>query len=261
MTADLLTTQQDAALGSLKLRRSGSADASFKLFDWCAEAITSRDKLALDVGKLKREHDALKALVAEETAKIKDLARSKEEFETSHDSWLKDLLNEKKVKIRTQEQLLATAHVDPAKLAAATASMTAAGASRRSKRKADDSEADDDSNDGADKMDVDAQGGADSHDEELDDADRATTASEETASGSEHDPTPEKSGDKASRASSAAASSGKAREVGHNLRDKKVVTPDESEDEAPPRKRSPATKKKPEPAPEVDDDDVSTQSE
>lgn len=188
--ANAPTTQQDTALGSLKLRKSNKAEGSIDLFDWCAEAITARDKLAHDVGKLKREHDSLMAVVAEETAKIKDLARSKQEFETTHDSWLKDLLNEKKVKIRTQEQLLATAHVDPDKLAAATASKTGAGVSRRGKRKADASEADDASSDGADQMDLDVQDGPESH-EELGNDDRATTASEETISDPEPDTTQE----------------------------------------------------------------------
>lgn len=263
ITANPPNLQQDVTLGSLKLRKSEKARDSIDLFDWCAEVATARDKLALDVGKLQREHDVLKALVAEETAQIKDLACSKQEFETTHDSWLKDLLNEKKVKIRTQEQLLTTARINPDKLAAATVSRTGAAASRPGKRKADVSDADDASHDGTDKMDLDVADEPTSHDEELGDIDRATTVSEETASDSDLDAdTKKKSASKtASRASSAAGSSKTTSKTDPKVRDRKVVTPDESEDEAPPREKSHGTKKKPTPAPEIDPADLTTESE
>lgn len=258
----------------MKLRKSNKALERVDLFDWCAEAIKARDKLTQDVDHLKREHDALKALVAEETVKVKELARSKHEFEATHDSWLKDLLNEKKIKIRTQEQLLATAQVDPNKLAAVvTASKLRCGGeprpARKGKRKAKASEASDDE---PDKMDVDVVEAPDSHDEEMDEVDRATTTgSEETASEPESDPPTKKVGNKKSAQSSPASAvgnpgragkAGKANKIGHNLRDKKVVTPDESDNENPaPQKKSPMSSKKPAPAPDVDPDDVSTASE
>lgn len=255
-----LTHQQKTILGTLKLRKSKQAEASIDLFNWCAEAVKARDKLAQDVGDLKREHDALQALVTEETAKIDHLARSKLEFEATHDSWLKDLLNEKKVKIRTQEQLLATVNLDPNKLAAATrANRRGTGASRGGKRKAEASDGDLSGGD-ADKMDVDPDldEAPESHDEQMVEADRATTHSE-TESDPEPDTSPNKKLDKkAARASpaSAAGSSGKTDKVRHNLRDKKVVSPGESEDEAPPPpKKSPAAKKKtPAPSQVADDD-------
>ncbi|CAN8103864.1 unnamed protein product [Discula destructiva] len=269
------------ALGTLKLRKSNKAEASVELFDWCVETIKARDKLAHDVCELRREHDALRSLVAEETAKIQELARGKKEFEAAHDSWLKDLLNEKKVKIRTQEQLLATARVDPDKLAAAAKTSkphrSGAGLSRAAKRKAETSEGDD-SDDDADKMDLDVDEVHESHGGETDEVDRGTTGSE-TASEPEYGPEPKSNQMKGARASpaSAAESSVKNRRAGHKLRDKKVVTANESDEEASPsRTTSSSTKKKLAPVSELhgggsdndnddddddDDDDVTTGSE
>jgi hypothetical protein len=70
----------------------------------------------------------------------------------------RDLLNEKKAKIRDQQRLLATAKVDPKKLAAVQASRKSskkitAGSSSTGKRKADKDE--DVEDDGFEKMDID----------------------------------------------------------------------------------------------------------
>ncbi|KAJ4404231.1 hypothetical protein N0V82_010535 [Gnomoniopsis sp. IMI 355080] len=258
-------------LGTLKLRKSHKAEAAVELFDWCSASIRARDKLEEDIVELRRENESLKALVAEETAKFQELVRTKQEFEATHDSWLKDLLNEKKVKIRMQEQILATAHVDPNKLASGTAAATASkphltgvGASRKGKRKAQGSDSVDgeqNSEDKADKMDLDIDSRPESHDEGPEEVDIATTDSE-TASDSESNPEPKSAArNKGTSASPALAtgSPGKADNAGHNLRNKKVVTPDDSEDEAPPRKESPPRKRTSVPA--YDPDDESTASE
>lgn len=252
------------------MRKSHKAEASVELFDWCSVSIRARDKLEGDIFELRREHESLKALVAEETARFQELARTKHEFEATHDSWLKDLLNEKKVKIRMQEQILATAHVDPNRLASATAAATASkphltgvGASGKGKRKAQGSDVDGDqnSNDEAEKMDLDIDPRPESHDEGPEEVDMATTDSE-TASDSESNPEPKSAArNKGTRASpaSAAGSSCKAGKAGHNLREKKVVIPDDSENEVPPRKQSPRQTTNSVPA--YDPDDESTASE
>lgn len=257
------------------MRKSNKAEASVELFDWCVESIRARDKLQVDVAELRREHDALKTLIADETAKIRELAHSKQHFEATHDSWLKDLLNEKKVKIRTQEQLLATAHVNPDKLAAANAAATASkprhsgvGASRKSKRKAEGFDVDGgpDSDSETNKMDLDSDQVSESQDEEIGEVDRATTDSE-TASEVDSDQEPQSAaGDKrtqgqlgsAFRSSAKTGKSGKAAKAGHNR--SKKITSDESADEAPPRKKAPAHKKKPVPVYDPADED-STASE
>lgn len=174
--------------GTLVLRHSKSATKDVSVFDWANEAILQQTQLAEEMAKLKHRHSELEKLVTEETAHIKALERSKHEFESEHDLFFRDLLNEKKLKIRTQERILSTAHVDEAKLAAlnAKAKPRAAGSSRKGKRKAESlgHEADDDD---ADKMDVDGQ--SDSPDQELSVVEQ-TTEEEETASEAEPDPEP-----------------------------------------------------------------------
>lgn len=184
-------------LGALKLRRSNAAAETIDMFDWCAESTRARVKLEKDIADLKQKHDDLQKLVAEETAHSEELVRSKREFEAEHDSWLKDLLNEKKLKIRLQEQILATAHVDQAKLdavAALSKRRAAAGASRKGKRKAEglDVDADVDTDDDADKMDIDADPEAEGHNGEMSDVERTTSGSDTaSASASEAEAGPE----------------------------------------------------------------------
>lgn len=222
------------------------------------------------MAELRRKQDDLQKLVAAETARFQELERSKHEFEQQHDSWLKDLLNEKKVKIRMQEQILATAHVDQSKLAAVNASKrrAAVGSSRRGKRKAEPELSDgapdgDEAIDDVDEMDVDddvnMDADPDSH-EDVSDVGMATPGSE-TASASEPEASPasepqhHRSGRKGARASPAPTArvskkAGKAR-----ARAEAPDTKEESEDDLPPPKPLPATKR-----PAVLADDESTAS-
>lgn len=80
------------------------------------------------------------------------------------------LLNEKKLKIRDQQRLLACSNVDPAKLAEVEASRASGssrspGLSRKGKRKADEND-DEGSDDGFEKMEVDEQAAEDSDQEQ-----------------------------------------------------------------------------------------------
>lgn len=257
--------------GELKLRRSIAAESSIDIFDWCAEAVSARRRLERDVAELRRKQDDLQKLVAAETARFRELERSKHEFEQQHDSWLKDLLNEKKVKIRMQEQILATAHVDQSKLAAVNASKrrAAVGSSRRGKRKAEPELSDgapegDEAIDDVDEMDVDddvnVDADPDSH-EDVSDVGMATPGSE-TASASEPEaspapePQPNRSGRKGARASPAPTARGSKKAGKTRARAEAPNTKEESEDDLPPPKPLPATKKKP----AVPADDESTAS-
>lgn len=89
---------------------------------------------------------------------LADLLKAKEDDEKHLLEKFQDLLNEKKLKIRQQQRLLASAEVDPARLENAGASQNTvrkAKASRGSKRKVVQ-EPEDESDDGFEKMDVDA---------------------------------------------------------------------------------------------------------
>ncbi|KAL1854892.1 hypothetical protein Daus18300_011310 [Diaporthe australafricana] len=184
--------------GTLVLRHSKSATEDISVFDWANEAVLQQTQLAGELAELKHKHGELRKLVTEETAHIKALERSKHEFESEHDSFFRDLLNEKKLKIRTQEQILSTAHVDEAKLAALSVKSKphAVGSSRKGKRKAESLGHDADDDD-ADKMDVDEQ--SDSPDQELSDVEQTTE--EETASEPDPEPKPQPKSKKPTRLS------------------------------------------------------------
>lgn len=237
---------------------------SIDVFDWCSEAVSAQVQLEKDVAELRKKHDDFRKLVAEETARFVELERSKHEFEIEHDSWLKDLLNEKKVKIRMQERILATAHVDQAKLAVVAASerRAAAGPSRKGKRKAEPEApsvqyAD---NDGADEMDVDNIDPVSGGHEEMSDI-GMTTPGSETASASEPEadlaPKPKRSGWKGVQASPNPTTkpSRKAFKAGKAQSENSEAIAD-SEDDAPPPKPLPAYTDKP----VVPADDESTES-
>lgn len=179
--------------GTLVLRPSKSATKNADMFAWASEAVLRQAQLAEELAELKLKHDHLEKRVGEETAKFKALELSKNDFESEHNSFFRDLINEKKLKIRTQEQILSTAHVDEAKLAALKAKAKpakseatsrrpgAVGSSGKGKRKAEP-HADDAGRADVDGMDVDEQSVMSG--QELSNIEQATE--EDTAS--EHEP-------------------------------------------------------------------------
>ncbi|KAK0705114.1 hypothetical protein B0H67DRAFT_371789 [Lasiosphaeris hirsuta] len=142
------------------------ADEGIQLFDWCGAAAQELEKLKLDLAAEAAKVEDLDARVAELRSQVEELTQSKKASEAEMLEKLCGLLNEKKVKIREQQRLLATANVDPSKLAAVLASRPspsarAAGyvpkASRASKRKTRGDDSDESSDDGFEKMDVDKE--------------------------------------------------------------------------------------------------------
>lgn len=258
--------------GTLVLRPSKSGTKNADMFGWANEAVLRQAQLAEELAQLKLEHDKLQSRVTKETAHFDELERTKTDFELEHDSFFRDLLNEKKLKIRTQQQILSTAHVDEAKLAAlkpkarsgksevASRRPDAVGPSRKGKRKAE-SAADDTDDDDIDEMDVD----------ELSDAEQSTEY-EETASEPEPEPEPEPKsknhtrsagGKKAGEGSSPSASKPAAKSnkpPSSNLRGRSPVGVADDDDEGMPAPRALPFGRKPKPVPDPADDE-STASE
>jgi hypothetical protein len=117
----------------------------------------SQIKVTQELAAATARAEALEKSVDELKDQLADLIKAKEDDETQLLEKFCDLLNEKKLKIRQQQRLLATANVDPDKLANLGASQNTerkAKASRSSKRKAKE-EAPDESDDGFEMMDVD----------------------------------------------------------------------------------------------------------
>lgn len=246
------------------------------------EQVKARGQLESEVEGLRRKHAELEKLVAEETAHFQELERGKREFEALHDSFCRDLVNEKKLKIRALEQVLSTAHVgqdDELSRATATVSSSSsstskrrpvttarAGASGKGKRKAGGSDAnvpssDEETENGVEKMDVDVEA-----EDDMSDHDVGMTTPE-TASEAEPEPkqttrtsATRKQSARASPPSTSARSSRKAVQHSKTRQDKILpASGDEDEPEPEPPRRLPVNKK---PAPVLDTaDDESTASE
>ncbi|KAK7723722.1 hypothetical protein SLS64_000051 [Diaporthe eres] len=265
--------------GTLVLRSSKSGTKNADMFDWANEAVLRQAQLAEELAALKLNHDKLERRVTEETAHFRALERARTEFESEHDSFFRDLLNEKKLKIRTQEQILSTARVDEAKLAALRAKARsgksevasrhpdAVGSSRKGKRKAE-SAADDADDDDVDEMDVDEQ--SVSPGDELSDVEQTTE--DETASEPEPEPEPESKsknpsrswgGKKAGQGSPPSASKPATKSnkpPSSNRRGKSPVVAADDEDEEMPAPRALPFGRKPNPVPDPADEE-STASE
>ncbi|KXX81236.1 DNA repair protein XRCC4 [Madurella mycetomatis] len=157
-------------LGALTLNHK--ADEAIELFDWCGAAALERETLQETLAAETAKVSDLEFRVAELRNQLDELTNSKKERESEMLEKFCSLLNEKKVKIREQQRLLSTAHVDPSRIAAVQAAQAARStneavrkpaASRRTKRKAlEDASGggSSDSDDGfekvaADKMDID----------------------------------------------------------------------------------------------------------
>lgn len=103
-------------LGSLILRET--EDEAPDLFEWCGEAVESKSK---STTKLQTLESSLK-YKDEQFKKLEESFAELVDLKNGHEKSLLEkfslLLNEKKLKIRDQQRLLASSNVDPAKLEA-----------------------------------------------------------------------------------------------------------------------------------------------
>ena len=160
-----------------------TSEEELPLFDWCGIAIEAKDSTVQEIRELRRELQRKD----DETTKLKDALHEVVRVKNEHENVLIEkfslLLNEKKLKIRDQQRLLASATVDPKRLAAVEQSRVGShspGPSRVRKRKAavkDESG----SEDGFENMDVDApQEETDSEGEDAPQTPDKSTADEES---------------------------------------------------------------------------------
>lgn len=206
-----------------------------ELYDWCGLTIQSKDKVERELAELKAQLKAKEAEAEKINEELAQMVKLKNDHENDLIEKFSLLLNEKKLKIRDQQRLLASANVDPAKAAAversrSSAKSGSAGPSKGRKRKAGQvGQGETDSDDGFEKMDVDNQqdDATDSGDEPPRTPDRDSTA--EVDSEDEAPP--------AAPPARKAASSDKKAEASN-------AAPDASESEdLPPRRELPFSKK------------------
>lgn len=190
-------------LGSVELSQDDNVE--IQLFDWCGSAIDQKSALEAEKSDLRSKHDSAQATVASLQAKLEELVRAKADHEDELISRFVLLLNEKKLKIRNQQRLLSTAKVDQKKLQQMQKTLDGKGrraiSSRTGKRRAaagvEEDEAQTDSSDAFEKMDVDKQEGIATRSQEAS-SERQTTPETETAT--ESDDAAPKSASKASPA-------------------------------------------------------------
>lgn len=262
-------------LGSINLVEA-TDEEEISLFDWCLSVVESRAKVVEDLAAATAKADALEQSVKELKSQLDELIKAKEDDETQLLEKFMNLLNEKKLKIKQQQRLLASAEVDPEKLANIGASQNTqrkAQSSRRSKRKAIVNSSSD-SDDGFEKMDVD-QGDDVKNESNLDDEEaeererteeRPTTDDDETQSeAGESDEEPVlvsptlKSKGKGKQAGQKAISTrGKAAAAKSASTSASTSAPTSKKQDAPPPMRTlpfAARKKAPAPAPKPAEDD------
>ncbi|KAI0423842.1 hypothetical protein F5Y09DRAFT_326266 [Xylaria sp. FL1042] len=151
-------------LGSINLDENDRTEIS--PFDWCVSAIQSRTKVTEELAAATAKIESLENSINELKAQLEDFITSKEEDETQMLEKFRDLLNEKKLKIRQQHRLLAAAKVDSKKLGNIGGdedqdAHRKAGPSRSGKRKVSVKVEESESDDGFEKMDVDNHGTGD----------------------------------------------------------------------------------------------------
>lgn len=167
-----------------------------ELFDWCALSAQTANEAKEALASTTAKASKLEESVRELKAQLDELVAAKEADESELLEKFRDLLNEKKVKIRQQQKLLASASVEPEKLAQVQQSSQAAvrghaaAKSRPGKRKTAPAPVDDadSSEESEGKMDVDEvkEQAADLSDQQRD----TTEDEDETASEDDDDEEP-----------------------------------------------------------------------
>jgi hypothetical protein len=145
-----------------------NSEATVELFDWCSEALEGNSTSTQSLIALQAKYESRTADINKLKEQLESLTAAKSSYENELLEKFAALLNEKKAKIRDQQRLLASAKVDPEKLARIRESRLSpgsdvreAGTSRSGKRKADMNRgaehSSEDEDDSFEKMDVDVQ--------------------------------------------------------------------------------------------------------
>ncbi|KUJ09091.1 uncharacterized protein LY89DRAFT_741387 [Mollisia scopiformis] len=177
-------------LGSISLSKDDDEGEDIDLFEWCGVANKAKDTSNDELQSLRTTLGSKDEEIRKLQDSLAELTQLKNDNETQLLEKFSLLLNEKKLKIRDQQRLLACSNVDPAKLAEVEASrepvsLHSPGPSRKGKRKAKENIESDDSDAGFEKMEVD-----DAPAEESEGEEQAQTPDDSTADEAESDDEP-----------------------------------------------------------------------
>ncbi|KAJ5698258.1 hypothetical protein N7462_000263 [Penicillium macrosclerotiorum] len=166
-------------LGALTLLQDD--EQAIELFEWCGVTARKTSDLQNQVTSLMGRYRSAEDTISKLNQQLEELRRAKSQHESQMLVNFLHLLNEKKLKIRNQQRLLASATADPVKVSeiqAATGRIhDPTGTSQAPKRRLDDTnDAAEESDDGFEPMDTDHRGlaGGSLSDQETDDEMRST---------------------------------------------------------------------------------------
>lgn len=98
-------------MGSITLKQDD--EQSLELVDWCSSAVARADALEAQVSSLSSRYSVAEDTIQKLNRQLEEFIRAKEQDQSHLVANFADLLNEKKLKIRNQQRLLAAAKVDP----------------------------------------------------------------------------------------------------------------------------------------------------
>ncbi|KAG5288042.1 hypothetical protein I7I48_10114 [Histoplasma ohiense] len=141
-------------LGTISLKQDD--DQAIQLFDWTGLAVTRADELEEGLTSLTAKYDAVETAINKLNSQLQELIKVKSEHDEQLIAKFAQLLNEKKLKIRNQQRLLASAKIDPATVDEMRTSDPSeiGSSSQRGKRKAEEPSISSESEDGFDTMDI-----------------------------------------------------------------------------------------------------------
>jgi predicted nuclease with TOPRIM domain len=90
-------------------------DQVIQLFDWTGTAVQRADALAQEISGLRTKYKSAEDTISQLNSRLEELVQAKNEHDDQLIAKFAKLLNEKKLKIRNQQRLLATADVNSAK--------------------------------------------------------------------------------------------------------------------------------------------------
>ncbi|KAJ5176456.1 uncharacterized protein N7482_002333 [Penicillium canariense] len=223
-------------LGSLVLQQDDEQEVA--LFEWAGVAAARADTLQSQVTSLTDQHRFAEDTISKLTQQLAELMHAKSQHENQMVANFARLLNEKKLKIRNQQRLLASAKADPTIVAAIQATtVEASGTHQSTKRRAPDTLDDqDDSDDGLERMDIDRNGADEGSGDGQDTDDEGRATPQPLEEGDDHTTTDDES-------EAPVPSQQSASERGRARASERSVRP--SKEPAPPRRELPFTRRGP----------------
>lgn len=108
-----LTIFLQQRLGSITLRQDD--EQAIQLFDWTGVSVARADALEQQIRSLTERYRVAEDTINKLNVQLEKLTQAKSQHEDQLISRFVQLLNQKKLKIRNQQRLLASAKVDPTK--------------------------------------------------------------------------------------------------------------------------------------------------